>query len=68
MKDRVTNRRREVDVCIEGTVGGESVIVCVECRDHKRVADVSWVDAMKAKHERLSTGFAVSGLHICKVA
>jgi hypothetical protein len=31
------------------------VTVCVECRDHKRVADVSWVDAMKAKHERLPT-------------
>src|SRR6185312_15118570 len=28
---------------------------CIECRDHKRVADVGWVDAMKAKHERLPT-------------
>lgn len=55
LTDRVTKRKREVDVCIEGHVGGHSVVVSVECRDHKRIADVSWVDAMKAKHDRLPT-------------
>jgi len=55
MRDRVTKRFREVDVCIKGHVGSHPVTVCVECRDHKRVADVAWVDAMKAKHERLET-------------
>ena len=34
---------------------GHPVIVCVECRDHKRPSDVSWVDAMKTKHDRLPT-------------
>ncbi|HEY4215105.1 MAG TPA: hypothetical protein VGM84_26765 [Steroidobacteraceae bacterium] len=53
--DRITGRKREVDVCIEGLVGGQPIRVCVECRDHKRVAEVSWVDAMKAKHERVPT-------------
>jgi hypothetical protein len=53
--DRSTGREREVDVCIEGTVGGQPVLVSVECREHQRVADVSWVESMKAKHERLST-------------
>jgi hypothetical protein len=55
LTDRTTKRKREVDVCIEGHVGGHPVIVSVECRDHKRIADVSWVDTMKAKHERLPT-------------
>lgn len=55
LTDRITKRKREVDVCIEGHVGGHPVIVSVECRDHKRIADVSWVDTMKAKHERLPT-------------
>lgn len=55
LTDRLTKRKREVDVCIEGHVGGLPVIVSIECRDHKRIADVSWVDAMKAKHERLPT-------------
>jgi hypothetical protein len=55
MRDRMTKRFREVDVVIEGKVGSQAVAVCVECRDHKRVADVTWVDMMKAKHERLAT-------------
>src|SRR6266478_8348759 len=48
-------RKREVDVCIEGIVGGHPVMVCIECRDHKRPADVQWVEAIKAKHEGLPT-------------
>jgi hypothetical protein len=55
LTDRHTKRKREVDVCIEGHVGGCAVVVSVECRDHKRPADVSWIDGMKAKHERLPT-------------
>lgn len=55
MRDRQTKRFREVDVVIQGKVGMHPVVVCIECRDHKRVADVTWVDMMKAKHERLDT-------------
>jgi len=55
MQDRLTKRFREVDVVIKGKVGSQPVVVCVECRDNKRVADVTWIDAMKAKHDRLNT-------------
>lgn len=55
MRDRLTKRYREVDVVVEGKVGGQDVIVSVECRDHQRVADVTWVDLMKSKHDRLDT-------------
>lgn len=55
MRDRLTRRLREVDVVVEGFVGSQPVVVSIECRDHKRVADVSWVDAMKTKHDRLAT-------------
>lgn len=55
MRDRLTKRFREVDVVIEGKVGNHPVTVSVECRDHKRVADVTWVDMMKSKHDRLDT-------------
>lgn len=55
LRDRLTKTLREVDVVIEGSVGGQQVRVSVECRDHKRVADVQWVEQMKAKHERLDT-------------
>lgn len=55
MRDRFTKRWREVDVCIQGHVGAHPVVVCIECRDHQRVADVTWVDTMKSKHDRLDT-------------
>lgn len=55
MRDRLTKRFREVDVVIEGKVGLQPVVVAIECRDHRRVADVTWVDTMKSKHERLDT-------------
>ncbi len=59
MLDRLTKRFREVDVVIEGKVGNHPVTVCDECRDHKRVADVTWVDMMKSKHDRLDTNALV---------
>lgn len=55
MRDRLTKRFREVDVVVEGKVGSQRVFVSIECRDHQRVADVGWVDAMKTKHDRLDT-------------
>lgn len=55
MRDRLTKSYREVDVVIKGKVGSQPVVVCIECRDHKRVADIGWIDAMKAKHDRLET-------------
>lgn len=55
MRDRLTKRFREVDVVIEGVVGHQPVVVAIECRDHKRVADVTWIDMMKTKHDRLDT-------------
>ena len=55
MRDRLTKTYREVDVVIKGKVGSQLVVVSVECRDHKRVADIGWIDAMKTKHDRLET-------------
>ncbi|TAN25032.1 MAG: hypothetical protein EPN31_16220 [Castellaniella sp.] len=75
MRDRLTKGFREVDVVIEGSVGGQPVTVCVECRDHRRVADVSWIEQMKSKHERLNTnalllasrsGFTPEALKVAK--
>lgn len=55
LRDRFTGTEREVDVCVEGIGGGTAVSVCIECRDRARAADVTWVEEMKAKHERLPT-------------
>src|SRR5208337_374487 len=53
--DKVTGAKREVDICIEGTVGGAPTIVCVECRASTRKADVTWVEEMTTKHNALPT-------------
>jgi hypothetical protein len=55
LSDLQTGTVREVDICIEGRVGGQTIRVGFECRDHKRPADVSWLESMKAKHETLPT-------------
>src|SRR5687768_4184684 len=56
LRDRVTGRKREVDVCVRGTVGSEPITLCLEARDLSRgPVDVGWVDAMKTKHDRLET-------------
>ncbi|MGC3982802.1 MAG: restriction endonuclease [Steroidobacteraceae bacterium] len=55
MRDRLSGGRREVDIVIFGKVGQHDVIVSIECRDHKRVADIQWVDAMRTKHDQLDT-------------
>lgn len=59
LEDRITGASREVDICIESNVGGHVVLVSIECIDHKRKADVTWVEKMKAKHERLPTNLLV---------
>jgi hypothetical protein len=53
--DRETGDEREVDVCIQAEVAGHSVTLSIECRDHKRQTDITWVEQMLSKHQRLPT-------------
>ena len=57
--DLQTGAQREVDICIESSIGGHNVTISIECIKHKRKASVTWVEAMKAKHERLPTNALV---------
>lgn len=59
LKDLITGAEREVDIHIETVISSHPVNVSIECRDHKRAADVKWVEEMKAKHERLPTNALV---------
>jgi hypothetical protein len=36
-------------------MGKYDMFICIECIDHKRPADVTWVESMAKKHENLST-------------
>jgi hypothetical protein len=57
--DRVTQARREVDVCVHSTVAGIDILVSIECRTHERVQTVEWVDQMYGKHLNLPTNLLV---------
>lgn len=52
-------RKREVDVCIVSSVDGIPVLICIECNEKKRPADVGWVEQMKGKHDRLPTNILI---------
>lgn len=53
--DRVTGEPREVDVVAMAVVMSHQVVLSIECRDHARPADVTWVEAMHTKHQDLAT-------------
>lgn len=63
--DRLSGRQREVDIVVRRTVGGNEVVVSVECRGQRRKATVEWVEQMEAKHSTLPTSklvlFSISG-------
>lgn len=59
LKDLLTGGTREVDITIDGSLAGHTIRIGIECRAVRRPADVTWVEQMKAKHERLPTNLLV---------
>ena len=53
--DKVSREKREVDIYISLAAGNYSMSISIECIEHKRKADISWVEMMKAKHDKLDT-------------
>lgn len=57
--DLQTGAKREVDVCIFSEIAGHAVTISIECRDHARAQDVTWVEQELSKHSRLQTSLLV---------
>jgi hypothetical protein len=53
--DSITGALREVDIVVEGSFANHPMFLSIECRDHARIADVTWVEGMAKKHEHLPT-------------
>jgi hypothetical protein len=51
--ERHTQAKREIDILLEVPAVGEKVRIAVECRDHARPADVTWIDALVGKYRDL---------------
>lgn len=55
LQDSRTGEPREVDVVVRGIINGIKIVFGIECRDHKRPSDVTWVEQMAQKHADLET-------------
>lgn len=53
LPDKRSGRSVEVDVVVEGTLGGVALVIGVECTSGNRKATVEWVDQMLGKHNDL---------------
>jgi restriction endonuclease len=49
-EDALTHHGREVDITIQHELAGYPITVIVECRDHDRPQDVTWIDALIGKY------------------
>ena len=55
LRDRVTGKKREVDVVIRSKIAGHEVILSVEATRAGRKADTPWVEQLVGKHRNLPT-------------
>jgi len=53
LTDKITGEPREVDVLVEGTMGGERLAIAIEVRGHARKPGVQWVEEVRGKYQDL---------------
>jgi hypothetical protein len=53
LSDACSGQQREVDILIRCPVGERLMSVAIECRDHRRKADSTWMDQLRGKFESL---------------
>jgi hypothetical protein len=61
--DAQTGIEREVDIVVAGKQSGHDFVVALECRDHKRMGDVKWIDEMIGKYIHLPVNRLVLVAH-----
>jgi hypothetical protein len=59
LRELDSDRLREVDICIDGMLAGQPVMIGIECRNHRRKQTVEFVEAMQAKHASLPTDLVI---------
>lgn len=43
--------KRETDVLLECDDDGRKIKIAIECRDHKRIQDITWIDSLLGKYQ-----------------
>lgn len=60
MTDPVVGCKREIDILLSGQVGHHQMEVAVECRDHQRTEDITWMDQLIGKYQHLPVNRVVA--------
>lgn len=53
LPDKKTGELREIDILIKGRINNKGINIAIECRDHKRVQGVDWIEALNTKFNDL---------------
>lgn len=64
LTDILSGDEREVDVLVEGTMGGYPLTIAIEVRSHKRRQGVEWIEQIRGKYEHLPVNQVVPGVSI----
>jgi hypothetical protein len=54
LPDRITGKKREVDIVIRGKVGSHPFTIGIECVARKRKATIEWVEQQAQRHSTLT--------------
>lgn len=70
IEDRLTKKKREVDISLRKSVGSVEILVVIECRDRKSVEDTTWIEQLATKHRDIQANkvIAVSSNRFTKEA
>ena len=62
LSDKITSYSREVDVLIEGInkESNQKIRIAIECRDHKRKQDVTWIEQLVTKYRDLNVNKVIA--------
>lgn len=63
LKENNSDAKREVDVLVTTSVAGHQIRVAIECRDHSRDQDITWVDSLIGKYINLDVQKIVAVSH-----
>jgi hypothetical protein len=60
IRDLVTGQMREVDASIRFRAGTADILVTIECRKRKRIADDTWIEQLATKRQKLGAAKTIA--------
>lgn len=58
--DKVTKRKREIDVSLKGNMGFHDMFAILECRKRKHKDDVTWIEQLAIKRDHTGANLAIA--------